>query len=496
MGRGDQLGDELGDLLGDAVGGEERAGGGLAGLEGFHEGAEVFGHGGAALGAGDEFDALAGDGQGRAVEGDELGDEFAAGEDVHQGNMGGEDEVAGDGPLPAGDGEEDDHGLAVAGDLEGSGAAFDDDEVGPADDGIGGAGADIDGGIGGAEVVADLPGAFVGGGGGDEGGAVKAALDFGDDFEHGGHVGVDFRAAAAGEDGDAWGGGGGSRRRREGESCGAGSGAGGDWLRRNGGRAGGERGGLAFHAWQGRFEPERVGVGGVCGGIEHGVADVDAVDPAFMEVLLFEGEDAAEGVDGLADFFDAPGSGGPDLGGDVIADGEVLGFGDAGDAEVDGGGIDRDDDMRLLGGEFSADFAEEFPPEAALGEKGAHEHGGALDGVGEEPAAGGGHFLAADADEARIGVKAFEGVDECGAQRVAGVFGGSEEKQGNKDLRWMPGTIPRDAGRRRFGMRGVEGGKKNAGLPCQGDRRASVRRQKQVVPRHGTIVSGAKVSFQ
>ena len=129
--------------------------------------------------------------------------------------------------------------------------------------------------------------------------------------------------------------------------------------------------------------------------------------------------------------------------GDVVADGEAhfgrrivgvgvaaagLLFGDGGDAEVDGGGVDGDHDVGGEGGEFAADVFEEFEPVAALGEECAGEHGGAVDGVGEEAAAGGGHFIAADADEAGVGEFAEECGDEGCAEGVAGVFGGGEKK--------------------------------------------------------------------
>ena len=61
----------------------------------------------------------------------------------------------------------------------------------------------------------------------------------------------------------------------------------------SGGRAAGE----------GRFEAGGVGVGGVGGGVEHGVADVDGLDAAFPEIFFLEGQDAAEGVDAGAGFF-------------------------------------------------------------------------------------------------------------------------------------------------------------------------------------------------
>ena len=138
-----------------------------------------------------------------AVEGDEFGHEFASGEDVHQGDVGGGDDVAGEEvPLPPGDGEDHDHGLGVAGDLEGGGAAFDDGEVCPADDGVGVSGADIDGGVGGAEVVADLPGAVFGWRGGDELRLWESGL-ISDMMRAWGACGCRFRRFdAAGEDGD------------------------------------------------------------------------------------------------------------------------------------------------------------------------------------------------------------------------------------------------------------------------------------------------------
>ncbi len=141
------------------------------------------------------------------------------------------------------------------------------------------------------------------------------------------------------------------------------------------------------------------------------MSDVDGVDVSVAEIFFLEGEYAAEGVDGGGDFFDAPGSGGPDLGGDVIADGDSFGFGDGGDAEVDSGGVDRDDDVGFEGAEFAADFAEEFPPVAHL-EDGTEEHGGTGDGVGEEPAPRGGHAIAADADEVGVGETSAERGDE------------------------------------------------------------------------------------
>ena len=175
---------------------------------------------------------------------------------------------------------------------------------------------------------------------------------------------------------------------------------------------------------KGGLEARRGSFSGEIGwAVEHGVADVDCVDAAVAEIFFFEGEDAAEGVDDLGDFFDAPGARGPDLRGDVVADGDFFFPGDGGDAEVDSGGIDGDDDIRLEGAEFGADFLEALPPIAAFGEEGADEHGTAADGVGDEATAGGSHAFTADADEAGIGEAFPQRVDEGGAKGIAGVFG-------------------------------------------------------------------------
>ena len=75
--------------------------------------------------------------------------------------------------------------------------------VGPADDGVGAADADVDGGVvgagggGGSHKVALLRG-----GSGDERHLGKFSADLGHDAQHGGHVAIDLRLTAAREDGD------------------------------------------------------------------------------------------------------------------------------------------------------------------------------------------------------------------------------------------------------------------------------------------------------
>ena len=82
--------------------------------------------------------------------------------------------------------------------------------------------------------------------------------------------------------------------------------------------------------------------------LKHWMADVDRFTPRSWKYFSSNGSTQQSGVDDLCDLPDAPWPGRPDLRGDVVADGETFLFRHGGDAEVDGGGIDGDDEQSGL----------------------------------------------------------------------------------------------------------------------------------------------------
>lgn len=175
-----------------------------------------------------------------------------------------------------------------------------------------------------------------------------------------------------------------------------------------------------------------MGLRGIFGSVKHGVSNVDGTYPAVTKVALLEGKNTAQCIDIFFYFLNTAGTRCPDLRSDEVADRDFLFLGDPGDAEVDGGGIDGDDDVGFAALEFAFDEAERVPPVAGFGKERAGEHGGAFDGVGDEAATGGGHELSADADEGGVGVAFFQRADEGCAEGVSGVFSGGEKKRGQK----------------------------------------------------------------
>ena len=354
--------------------------------------------GGGFGGAGEEFAGGLDYGIGPAVVRDEFGDNLFVSDDIGKGEeLGAHDgssEHVGDGVALL---VEDDHGLAVLGDLKGDGAGLDQREVGPIDDDIGlsdgvreahGPGA-------GGECFAIFSPPLLGkrlqavdhrfAGGGDDAGELRevAAEGF-EDIEDEREVAFEFCGAGAGHEGEL----GGALREASG---------------------GGVEGG----------DVQRL--------IKEHVPDEAGGDVATGEEGFLEGEEAEDQISQAAEFVDAPAAPGPDLRGDEVDDFGTDGFGEFADGEVGGGGIDGNVDFHGVGFEPVFDAGVDLLVFANFLVAG-DAHNGIVTGVFDDGGAGGGHFAAAPGSDAEFGTAAFEFGDDLGRVFVAGRLEGCEKE--------------------------------------------------------------------
>ncbi len=314
------------------------------------------------------------------------------------------DKAFGEAVGEGGDLVDDEEGVADDGGLYGGGSAGDDAGAGVVE-GLAGVGYEGDAEAGGLlKIGADEVGVEGGGYGKEEFGwsalVWRVVGEEGGGAEHLGEVEGDFFAAGAGEESDP--------------GC-----YGVEVV------LGGV--GLAGDGGEGEFGEGVAGEGGVyvAGAVEGDL----------------EGEDDHHAVDALLDPAEAAALPGPELGADEPEDGDAEASAVFGEAEVDVGEVDEDS----YGGALGADGVDEAAVLAVdvggVADDFGDAHVGDVLGADDAGEAGGGHLLAAEAEEGGLGEAVGEFCDDLGAVVVAAGFSGGEEDVGCGGHGWSPPSL-------------------------------------------------------
>ena len=150
------------------------------------------------------------------------------------------------------------------------------------------------------------------------------------------------------------------------------------------------------------------------------------VDVVFFEPLLLKRQNAGDLVHAPAQLAETPGAPGPQLGGDIVQDGDAEAMGGFSDVEIQSGRVDKHNDIGAIGAKILLDTAKEAEIESDLAD-GVPEHGAAVNEVFEQFAAGRGHVGATQALTGQVGYFTAQEPDDGGGVAVATGLGSAEE---------------------------------------------------------------------